>query len=161
VSALSILVENLGVGLLGGVEEFHGVMISQQYSFSLVEEGGEDYVPSSNVEAEAAIKIIDRRIQEDSTIYTDNFKSYLGLSRLGYMHEYINHSEGEWVRGGCHINNCENRASILRLWLSIHRGICKDNLKLYLGAFKICRSNNRNHKNNSYNNHSVQIRGYV
>ena len=33
-SALSILVENLGVELLGGVEEVHGVMISQQYSFS-------------------------------------------------------------------------------------------------------------------------------
>ena len=55
------------------------------------------------------------------------------------MHEYVNHSEGEWFRGGCHINNCENRASILRPWLSIHRGICKDNLKLYLAAFKICR----------------------
>ena len=55
------------------------------------------------------------------------------------MHEYVNHSEGEWVRGECHINNCENRASILRQWLSTHRGICKDNLKLYLEAFKTCR----------------------
>jgi hypothetical protein len=63
----------------------------------------------------------------------------LSLSRLGYKHEYVNHSEREWVRGEYHINNCENRASILRPWLSIHRGICKDNLKLYLAAFKTCR----------------------
>jgi len=101
--------------------------------------GGEDYIPSSNVEAEATIKIIGRRILKNSTIYTDNFKSYLGLSRLSYIHEYVNHSEREWVRGECHINNCENRASILRPWLSIHRGICRDNLKLYLAAFKRCR----------------------
>ena len=28
---------------------------------------------------------------------------------------------------------------ILRPWLSIHRGIYKDNLKLYLEAFKMCK----------------------
>ena len=83
--------------------------------FILVGRGeGEDYAPSSSVEAEEAIKIVCRRILKDSIIYTDSFKSYLGLSGLGYMHEYVNHSEGEWVRGECHINNCENRASILR-----------------------------------------------
>jgi len=66
--------------------------------FILFGRGG-DYVLSSNVEAEAAIKIVGRRIWKDSTIYTDSFKSYLGLSGLSYMHEYVNHSEGEWVRG--------------------------------------------------------------
>jgi hypothetical protein len=39
----------------------------------------------------------------------------------------------------CHVNSCENRASLLRTWLSIHRGICKDNISLYLAAFKACR----------------------
>jgi len=107
--------------------------------------GGGDYAPSINVEAEAAIEIVGRHILKNSTIYTDSFKSYLGLSRLSYIHEYVNHSEGEWVRGECYINNCENRASILRPWLSIHRGICRDNLKPYLAAFKICgRSRNAN-----------------
>ena len=101
--------------------------------------GGEDYVPSSNVESEATIKVISRRISRDSTIYTDSFKSYLGLGEVGYRHEYVNHSESEWVRGECHVNHCENRASLLRPWLSIHRGICKDNLSLYLAAFKTCR----------------------
>jgi transposase-like protein len=60
-------------------------------------EGSEDYVPSSNVEAEKAIKIIDRRIPKNSIIYTDNFKSYLILNELGYKHEYVNHSKGEWL----------------------------------------------------------------
>jgi hypothetical protein len=33
---------------------------------------------------------------------------------MGYKHDYVNHSIGEYARGDVHINNCENRASILR-----------------------------------------------
>jgi len=105
--------------------------------------GGEDYVPSRNVESETAIKIVGRRVQKGSTIYTDSFKSYLGLSETGYRHEYVKHSEGEWVRGECHINNWENRASILRPWLSKHRGIPKDRLETYLKIFKDHRKTNK------------------
>jgi len=41
--------------------------------------------------------------------------------------------------GECHINGCECRASLFRPWLAVHRGVCKDNLALYLAAFKVCR----------------------
>jgi len=101
--------------------------------------GMEDYIPSGDVESETVLKIIGRHVLEGSTIYTDFFKSYLSLGGAGYRHEYVNHSEGEWVRGECHINGCENRASLLRPWLAVHRGICKDNLSLYLAAFKTYR----------------------
>ncbi|MBS7638062.1 transposase [Candidatus Bathyarchaeota archaeon] len=67
---------------------------------------------------------------QGSTIYTDCFKAYLGLSEAGYRHEAVNHSASEWVSGECHINGCENRASLLRPWLAVHRGVCKDNLSL-------------------------------
>lgn len=105
--------------------------------FILVERGGpEDYVPSRDVEAETALKIIGRRVSRGSTIYTDCFKAYLSLGEAGYRHEAVNHSKGEWVRGEAHTNGCENRASLLRPWLAVHRGICKDNLSLYTAAFK-------------------------
>jgi transposase-like protein len=55
---------------------------------------------------------------------------------MGYRHDYVNHSIGEYARGEVHINNCENRASILRPWLSAHRGISKDNLDTYLSLFQ-------------------------
>jgi len=55
------------------------------------------------------------------------------------IHETVKHIEREYARGDAHINNCENRASILRLWLSVHRGICKDNPTPYLTAFKASR----------------------
>jgi transposase-like protein len=88
--------------------------------FILVGRGGvEDYIPSGDVESETVLKIIGRHVLEGSTIYTDFFKSYLGLGEAGYRHEAVNHSDGEWVRGECHINGCENRASLLRPWLAV------------------------------------------
>jgi len=36
-------------------------------------------VPSGDVEAETALKIIGRHVSEGSTIYTDSFKAYVGL----------------------------------------------------------------------------------
>jgi transposase-like protein len=62
---------------------------------------------------------------------------------MGYRHEYVNHLMGEYARGDVHINNCENRASILRPWLSAHRGISKDNLNTYLSLFQLQRNTNR------------------
>jgi transposase len=68
-------------------------------------------------------------------MYTDNFPSYSILQNMGYRHDYVNHSLREYARGEVHINNCENRASLLRSWLSVHRGISKDNLDTYLSLF--------------------------
>jgi transposase-like protein len=108
--------------------------------FTLVERGGlEEYVPSSNVEAETARKVVGRRVSKASRLYTNGFDIYLGLDDAGYIHESVNHSAGEWVRGECHSNSCENRESLLRPWLALHRGLCRDNLSLYLAAFKACR----------------------
>jgi len=42
----------------------------------------------------------------------------------------------EYARGNIHTNNCENRASILKPWLAIHRGISKDNLNLQRATSK-------------------------
>ena len=62
---------------------------------------------------------------------------------MGYRHDYVNHSLREYTRGDVHINNCENRTSILRPWLSVHRGISKDNLDTYLSLFQLQRNTNK------------------
>jgi transposase-like protein len=112
--------------------------------FILVERGGgEDYVPSSDVSGDTADKIIGRRASKGSTVYTDCFASYSGLSEAGYRHETVNHSTGEYAKGEAHVNGCENRGSLVRPWLACHRGVCKDNLRVYMMAFKICRNSRR------------------
>jgi len=57
----------------------------------------------------------------------------------GRLHETVNHSEMEYARGEAYINNCENRASLLRPWPAKHRGISKDKLETYLKIFKAYR----------------------
>jgi transposase-like protein len=99
--------------------------------------GHEVYIPSRDVKGGTVARIASRHIETGSKIYTDNFPSYNILQNMGYRHEYVNHSMGEYARGEVHINNCENRASLLRPWLSAHRGISKDNLDTYLSLFQL------------------------
>jgi transposase-like protein len=105
--------------------------------------GYEVYIPSRDVSGETVARIASRHIESGSRIYTDNFPSYSILQNIGYRHEYVNHSLREYARGEVHINNCENRESILRQWLSVHRGKSKDNLKTYLSLFQLQRNTNK------------------
>jgi transposase-like protein len=105
--------------------------------------GHEVYIPSRDVSGETVARIASRRIEAGLRIYTDSFPSYSILQGMGYRHEYVNHSMGEYVKGEVHINNCENRASILRPWLSAHRGIFKDNLDAYLSLFQLQGNTNK------------------
>jgi transposase-like protein len=88
-------------------------------------------------------RIASRHIEAGSRIYTDSFPSYNVLQGMGYRHEYVNHSMGEYARGEVHINSCENRASLLRQWLSVHRGVSKDYLDTYLSLFQLQRNTNK------------------
>jgi hypothetical protein len=75
-----------------------------------------------------------------SKIYTNNFPSYNILQSMGYRHDYVNHSLGEYARGDVHINSCENRASLLRPLLPVHRVLSRETKQT---------TNNREDQNNS------------
>lgn len=47
-----------------------------------------------------------------STLYTDDHKSYLGLTN--YSHHSVNHSVGEYVRGKAHTNGIESFWALLK-----------------------------------------------
>jgi len=84
----------------------------------LVERGGlELYIPSIDVRGETIGRIASRHVEQGSRIYTDGFPFYIILQSLGFSHEWVNNSEDEYARRDVHVNNCENRASLLRPWL--------------------------------------------
>ena len=62
---------------------------------------------------------VNANVAHGSTLYTDDHRSYLGLS--GYHHESVNHSLGEYVRGMAHTNGVES------FWALLKRG--------YIGVF--------------------------
>ncbi len=73
--------------------------------------------------------------EREITIYTDEYKMYSKLENAGYKHKTVDHSI-EYVNGDVHINNCENRHSLLRPFLVIKRGVHKCNLQSYSNLFQ-------------------------
>jgi len=76
--------------------------------------------------------IIRGRILEESTIYTDGWKSYDGLVLDGYKHYRIYHSKNEFARGKNHINGIESFWSYAKRRMAKFNGICKDRFYLHL-----------------------------
>ena len=77
---------------------------------------------------------IGENVEEGSTVYTDDFKSYRNLE--GYEHEFVRHSVGEYVEEMVHINGVESFWSMLK---RAHKGtfhkISKKHLHRYICEF--------------------------
>ena len=80
------------------------------------------------------------RQQEPLTVYTDGFRAYDPLEEDdAFERESVVHGDGEYVDEAVHVNTCESHGSLLRPWLSPHRGVSKDKLTPYLRAFQLRR----------------------
>lgn len=55
-------------------------------------------------------------VSPEATVYTDDFRSYDGLTYHKYRHERVNHSKKEYARGNVHTNSVES------LWALLKRG---------------------------------------
>ncbi len=76
-------------------------------------------------------------------VATDEHGGYGYLEALGYHHESVSHSAGEYVRGEVHTNNLENFWSLLKRGvIGTYHHVSKKYLPLYLAEFQF-RFNNR------------------
>lgn len=76
--------------------------------------------------------VIKGKILEESTVYTDGWKSYDGLVLNGYKHYRIYHSKDEFARGKNHINGIESFWSYTKRRLAKFNGIYKHYFLIYL-----------------------------
>jgi transposase-like protein len=108
--------------------------------FILVDRGTDDrYVVPATTADESTIRLLlaDRQ-QESVTVYTDGFRAYDPLDEDdAFDREYVVHGNGEYADGEVHVNTCESHGSLLRPWLSPHRGVSKDKLTPYVRAFQL------------------------
>lgn len=86
-----------------------------------------------------------KRIDKNAWVYTDDFDVYTPLKSKGYKHETVNHSKKEYARGDVHTNTVEGLFQGLRHFLDLFKGVCKENLHLYVALFE-------NKYNNRYEN---------
>ncbi len=96
-----------------------------------------------NVQQKTIKPLILHTVAAGSQVYTDEYNIYNRLEEWGFKHKTVNHSANEYARdedgdGFCevHANSIEGFWSLLRPWLSPHRGISQDKLPLYLSFFE-------------------------
>lgn len=85
-----------------------------------------------NCKRKELMPIIKGKILEESTIYTDGWKSYDGLVLNGYKHYRIYHSKNEFARGKNHVNGIESFWSYTKRRLNKFNGIQKTKFLLHL-----------------------------
>ncbi|ELZ86033.1 ISH4-type transposase [Haloferax elongans ATCC BAA-1513] len=108
--------------------------------FTIVDRGtGQRYVVPAKSADESTVRLLLADHEEESlTVYTDGFRAYNPLEDDDeFTREYVVHGDGEYADGDVHVNTCESHASLVRRWLSPHRGVSKDKLTQYLRAFQL------------------------
>lgn len=86
--------------------------------------------------------IIRENVAKGSKVYTDEHGGYRGLS-VRYVHRWIAHSRGEYVRGSTHTNSIESVwALLMRQYVGTHHWISPKHMDAYLNeiTFRLNRS---------------------
>lgn len=114
--------------------------------FGLLKRNGKVYVQIvKNCSKDSLMPIIQGKILEGSTIYTDGWKAYDGLLLNGYDHYRIYHSQNEFARGKNHVNGIESFWSFAKRRLAKFNGLTDKNFFLHLKECEF-RFNNRDEK---------------
>lgn len=67
-----------------------------------------------NTQAKTIEPFILENVEPDSTMMTDEYRSYSKVSKLGYKHKVINHGRKEYVVNEVHVNGLEGFWSQLK-----------------------------------------------
>jgi transposase-like protein len=105
--------------------------------FSLVERGGKvrsHHVPE--VTAKTLRPILQAQIDGKTAVMTDEGRAAMSIGRDFDKHQSVNHSAGEYVRGGAHTNTIEGYFSILKRGINgTYHHVSQQHLKRYLAEF--------------------------
>jgi len=101
------------------------------------------HVEPTKLDIAYILKTIQERVDPGSQIYTDGFKMYRSIKKIGYFHEYVDHAGGEYVRGDVHTNNIEGFWGIMKRKMSCIGGMRRERLPLFVGEI-VWKFNHRN-----------------
>jgi len=100
--------------------------------FGLLKRDGKVYTRMiANTRSRTLVGIIRERIEPDSVVYTDSYRSYDILDVSEFRHKRINHKRA-FVDRGRHINGIENFWNQAKRYLRRYNGIPKANFHLFL-----------------------------
>ena len=115
--------------------------------FGLLKRDGRVYVRIvENCSRESLLPIIQGKVLEWSTVYSDGWKAYDGLILNGYDHYRVFHSLNEFARWKSHVNGIEAFWSFAKRRLSKFNWVASSKFPIYLKECEF-RYNNRDKKN--------------
>lgn len=105
--------------------------------FGAVEADGKVFIRSVNAATkENILPLLEKHIEKGSFMVSDESSLYNNLPRKGYGHFAVNHSTGEYVRDGFHINSIENVWSLFKRGLNgIYHQVTHKHLDAYCVEF--------------------------
>jgi len=113
----------------------------------VLKRGGKVYTKVvENCSREQILPILKGKILEESTVFTDGWKSYHGLIYQGFQHYRIYHSKNEFARGKNHINGIESFWSFVKRRMAKQNGVRQDKFLLHLKESEF----RWNHRNEMY-----------
>ncbi len=101
--------------------------------FGILKRGGRVYTAMiPNAQALTLLSIVQDKVELDSVVYTDAFRSYDILDIAGFHHHRINHSKAFSGGSGRHINGIENFWNQAKRHLRKYNGIPREHFHLFL-----------------------------
>ena len=103
--------------------------------FGMIERGGNVVAMKvENTKGATLMPIVSQFVEEGATTYTDEANIYNQLGNNGYVHEFVNHSQREYVRAcDIHTNSIEGFwAHFKRVVFSTYHMVSKDYLQRYI-----------------------------
>jgi len=85
-----------------------------------------------NEKAITTIPLIRSQVKTGSLVFTDGHKGYRRLPKYGYHHDWVDHENGEYVRGIVHTQTLDGYWGLLKNYLDRTGGVRKQFLHLYL-----------------------------
>jgi transposase-like protein len=90
-----------------------------------------------NAKGETLKGEIEAHVVKGSTMHTDEWAAYNGLTERGYKHSRVEHGKGEYARAGSHVNTVEAFFGILKRSIrSTHISVSAKHLPKYLAEFE-------------------------
>jgi len=103
---------------IGGRRHRHNMYDNKSIVFGAVERDGRALaIKVKTVGARVLLPIIENNVSQGTHINSDELRSYKTLSRRGYSHTTVNHSQLEYVRGTAYTNTIEG------FWSQLKRSI--------------------------------------
>lgn len=93
-------------------------------------------LPVGRVTTDAASGMVKQRVAAGAAVYSDGSRVYQWLEVLGYRHEAVDHTAGEYVRGDVSTNAVESFWALLRRgYYGTHHYMSAKHLDRYVGEF--------------------------